>query len=320
MSLSRRRFITIAAGSLLMANSAFSSTLPGARWQGIALGAHADLRLTGLPAGDAEVLLSSARAEIERLEQIFSLYRPDSALVRLNAAGVLDEPAPELLELCSLVSSIHEASGGKFDPSVQPLWATYADANGTPDRNTLNAARTATGWTRIEVSAERIRLAPGGALTFNGIAQGFITDKIVALLTAQGLETGLISVGEIAAVGLSPDGDGWRIGLAEFEDGQPETSIRLRDQAVATSSPRGTMIGSAGIGSGNIGHILDPISGLPAPVNWKRVSVMHRSAAIADGLSTAAVLTEPADLHALIANFPGTRVNAVTDQGKRILG
>jgi len=319
MSLSRRRFITIAAGSLLTANSAFSAPLPGARWQGIALGAHADLRLTGLPEGEAEELLASARAEIERLERIFSLYRADSALVRLNTTGVLDEPAPELLELCSLVSGIHQASRGKFDPSVQPLWAAYADANGTLDRDTLNAARAATGWNKVHVSADQIRIAPGGALTFNGIAQGFITDKIVALLTAQGLETGLISVGEIAAVGLSPDGDGWRIGLAEFEDGQPETSIRLHDQAVATSSPRGTMIGSGGIGSAGIGHILDPVSGLPAPTIWKRVSVMHRSAAVADGLSTAAVLTEPSLLHELIARFPGTRVNAVTDQGTHIL-
>jgi len=314
MSLSRRRFITIAAGSLLTANSAFSAALPGARWQGIALGAHADLRLTGLPAREAEELLASARAEIDRLEQIFSLYRPDSALVRLNATGILDQPAPELLELCSLVSGLHHASGGRFDPSVQPLWAAYADADGTPDTNSLEVARAVTGWAKVQVSAETIRLAPGGALTFNGIAQGFITDRIVALLTAQGLKAGLISVGEIAAVGSSPDGDGWRIGLAEFEDGKAETSIRLRDQAVATSSPRGTMIGS-----GKISHILDPVSGMPAPSSWKRVSVMHRSAAVADGLSTAAVLTEPAMLGALIARFPGAQVNAVTDQGKRIL-
>lgn len=320
MSLSRRRFITIAAGSLLTANSAFAASLPGARWQGIALGAHADLRLTGLPEKEAEELLSGARAEIERLEQIFSLYRRDSALVQLNATGVLDQPAPELLELCSMVSNINHVSGGKFDPSVQPLWAAYADAGGAPDNDSLKLAQAATGWSRVEVSVDRIRLAPGGALTFNGIAQGFITDRIVALLTDRGLKTGLISVGEIAAVGLSPDGDGWRVGLAEFEDGDAETSIRLRDKAVATSSPRGTMIGSSGIGSDGIGHILDPDSGLPAPASWKRVSVMHRSAAIADGLSTAAVLTKPADLNGLIAGFPGAQVDAVTDQGEHILG
>lgn len=314
MSLSRRRFITIAAGSLLTANAAYSAPLPGARWQGIALGAHADLRLTGLPAREAEDLLASARAEIERLELIFSLNRPESALVRLNAAGVLEHPAPELLELCSLVSGLHEASAGKFDPSVQALWAAYANAGGALHGDALKTAQMATGWTKVDISPEKIQLVPGAALTFNGIAQGFITDKIVALLTAQGLETGLISVGEIAAVGLSPDGDGWRIGLAEFEDGVAESSVRLRDEAVATSSPRGTMIGS-----GETGHILDPVSGMPASPNWKRVSVMHHSAAIADGLSTAAVLTEPSLLHALIAAYPGARVDAVTDQGQRVV-
>jgi thiamine biosynthesis lipoprotein len=299
---------------MLGAPQARASEKPGARWQGIALGAHADLRLVGLPARDAERLLLSARAEIERLERLFSLYRADSALVRLNATGNLEAPGPDMLELCSLVSTIHKASSGRFDPSVQPLWLAYARARGAPDRKSLAAARAATGWSRVEISADRIRLQPGAALTFNGIAQGFITDRVVDLLKAQGLEAGLVSVGEITAVGASPGGSDWAIGLADHEDGPADATIHLRDRAVATSSPRGTMFGV-----GPAGHILDPETGMAAPANWRRVSVIHHSAAIADGLSTAGVLQGTAELRAMVNRFSGAAVRAIDQAGNMLV-
>ena len=134
-----------------------------------------------------------ARGEIERLERQFSLYRDDSALVRLNATGILERPEPDMLELCSLVSTIHQVSAGKFDPSIQPLWSAYARAKGVPESKGVGHrfARQA-GWNKVEISQHSIRLQPGAALTFNGIAQGFITDRVVALLKAQGLEAGLV--------------------------------------------------------------------------------------------------------------------------------
>ena len=314
MSLSRRRFISITAVCLLSARHAVASENPGARWQGIALGAHADLRLVGLPAREAERLLLAARAEIERLEQLFSLYRSDSALVRLNATGILEQPEPDMLALCSLVSAIHQASAGKFDPSIQPLWSAYARASGVPNRKALAAARAAMGGNKVEISQQSIRLQPGAGLTFNGIAQGFITDRVVALLKARGLEAGLVCVGEIAAVGAPPAGGGWAVGLADHEDGPADAIIHLRDSAVATSSPLGTMFGA-----GSVGHILDPETGMAASANWRRVSVIHRSAATADGLSTAGVLQGAADLQAMLRSFPDASVRAIDTNGKMLV-
>lgn len=309
MSINRRRFISITAGCVLSANLANASQPTGARWQGIALGAHADIRLVGLPTREAEDLLAVARSEITRLEQLFSLYRTDSALVRLNADGILKQPSPEMFELCSLVAAIHQASSGMFDPSVQSLWAAYARANGKPDSEILEAARMATGWSKVEISPDRIRLAPGAALTFNGIAQGFITDRVVSLLKERGLQAGLVSVGEISAVGISPSGKDWAIGLADHEDEPADTTIHLRDKAVATSSPNGTLFGAS------VGHILNPVTGQPAPATWRRVSFIHRSAAIADGLSTAGILLNAAEIKSIARLFPGAAVRAVDHDG-----
>ncbi|MDP2122121.1 MAG: FAD:protein FMN transferase [Hoeflea sp.] len=314
MTLSRRRFISITAASLIGAYPALGADKMGARWQGVALGAHADLRLVGLPTREAEHLLAEARGEIQRLEKLFSLYRSDSALSRLNATRRLRQPSPDILELCSLVSTIHEASAGMFDPSVQPLWAAYARAQGKPGPEALAAARAVTGWSKVEVSADSIRLVPGAALTFNGIAQGFITDRVVGLLKAQGLAAGLVSVGEIAAVGTSPTGDDWAVGLAGQEDGVAEETVHVRDKAVATSSPNGTVFGA-----GAEGHILNPETGLPAPAIWRRVSVIHRSAAMADGLSTAGILQTAGEFRAMMHRFPGTSVRAMGQNGDALV-
>ncbi|MEM5585900.1 FAD:protein FMN transferase [Roseibium sp. AS2] len=314
MKLDRRRFIGITAGCLLGAHPVLASGATGARWRGGALGAHADLHLVGLPAIEAEGLLRAARGEIERLERQFSLYRADSALVRLNATGILEQPGPDMLELCSLVSTVFQASSGRFDPSVQPLWTAYARAGGAPDRKALAAARAAIGWDRVDVTVDRIRLAPGAALTFNGIAQGFITDRVVRLLKAQGLETGLVCLGEIAAVGASPSGGGWAVGLADREDQPADARIHLQDRAVATSSSDGTLFGA-----GPAGHILDPETGTAAPADWRRVSVIHRSAALADGLSTAAVLENPTGLREMSNRVPGAEIHAIARDGHDLI-
>ena len=90
--------------------------------------------------------------------------------------------------------------------------------------------------------------------------------------------------------------------------------IHLRDRAVATSSPRGTMFGA-----GPAGHILDPETGMAAPANWRRVSIVHRSAAIADGLSTAGVLQSAAELRAMVTRSPDAEVRAIDQDGNTLV-
>ena len=65
------------------------------------------------------------RDEIERFERIFSLYRSDSEISRLNETGKLIKPSPELRKLVEESQRLGEVSGGAFDISVQPLWRLY---------------------------------------------------------------------------------------------------------------------------------------------------------------------------------------------------
>ncbi|MCB1387348.1 MAG: FAD:protein FMN transferase [Nitratireductor sp.] len=301
MSLSRRRFIAISASaaatglSSLAANAAGMEAGTGARWRGVALGAEADIRLVGLPRQQAERLLEQVRAEITRLEDEFSLYRADSALSRLNRDGRLDQPGGDMLSLLGLVSAMHAASGGRFDPTVQPVWDAYARAAGRPVAAQLTAARRRVGWRHVEIDAAAIRLAEGCALTLNGIAQGYVTDRAVALLRQAGLENALVEVGEISAMGR-PDKDGfWQVHLGS--SGGP--MVEVSDRAVATSAADGTLIGEG------VSHLIDPATGLPCRSKWLRTSVIHLSAAIADAASTATSLMELDEIRTMMRHLGG---------------
>lgn len=294
MTQTRRRFLTISAAALALPSAAVAGDT--ARWAGYALGARASMTLAGISPIHARPVFARLEAEIARLERVFSLYRDDSALMRLNRTGGLQAPPPELLEVLTLADALHAASGGAFDPSVQPLWqalATGGDAE---------AARAAVGWDGVRFDAGGVRLLrPGMALTLNGIAQGYITDRIAALLRAQGLRDVLVDIGEVVALGRKPDGTSWQAGIAT-----PARDIihlvTLRDRALATSAPMGTVLGDGQ------GHILDPRGHGPRNT---LVSVSAPRAALADGLSTALCLLGRDAVEKAISRFDGAAVEYI---------
>ncbi|MBS0573482.1 MAG: FAD:protein FMN transferase [Proteobacteria bacterium] len=300
-TLTRRRFLSISAGlaALVAAPRARAGDLYV--WRGTALGAEAVIRL---PAGpDAARTAARAAAEVARLETIFSLYQPGSALSALNRTGGLEAPPFELLECLALAGRVHAASGGRFDPTIQPLWALYAEryAAGTaPRQDEIGAALALTGWPKVGIDEEAVTLAPGMGLTLNGIAQGFIADRVAAQLRAGGYGDLLVNTGEYRAIGGTPSGGDWPLTLAETG-----RQVALRDRALATSAPLGTTFDQAG----SVGHILDPLSGRPAPSRWRAVSVSAPEAAVADALSTAACLMADRDeIARCLAAFPGARL------------
>lgn len=320
--LSRRRFLTISASAAALA------ALPGAailaagsvhRWRGTGLGADAAIVLAHPDRAEAERLFALCRAEIARLEKVFSLFRADSALSALNRDGRLAGPPLELVSLLSLAGRVHEATGGAFDPTVQPLWALYAEhytadpqANSGPPPQRIEAALAQTGWRHVQNDPVEIRFSRKGmALTLNGIAQGYITDRVADLLKAEGMENVLVDIGEIRALGTAPDGAAWPVTIRPGgREAVADEKLRLASPALATTAATGTCFDAAG----KAGHILDPRSGLPVRANLA-ASVFAGSAAIADGISTAAIMLSAREARAALARFPDTGLRLVAANG-----
>ncbi|OAN73559.1 thiamine biosynthesis protein ApbE [Jannaschia sp. EhC01] len=301
----RRRFLTITAGATCTAMFTPIASSAMTRWEGVALGAEASITLDH---PEADRLIALARAEIERLEEVFSLYRTSSSLAQLNANGVLAAPPFELLECLSLVSRVHATTQGAFDPTIQPLWAVYAEhaargGTGLPPEEARASALGVVGWQNVQFDPSEIQLHPGAALSLNGIAQGFIADRVAALLRGEGLTDVLVNTGELNAIGGDPRGGPWRVNLRDPID-PSGPAIDLADASLATSAPLGTVFDT----TADIGHILDPRTGMPAPTRWGSVTVSAPHAAVADALSTAFTLLDQAEIDAALAHWRTARV------------
>lgn len=288
-------------------------------WSGQALGARATLVIHHHDRSAAERLVHRAVAEVARLERIFSLYREDSALVELNRVGALAAPPADLVELLNMAQQVWAATGGVFDPTVQPLWMLYArhfSAAGAdpagPSREQHDEILGKVGFDRVKFSRDRVSFSrPGMALTFNGIAQGYITDRVVDLLRDGGIASSLVDMGEIRTLGVKPDRTTWKVAVAGAPmDGDPPATLEVVDKAVATSSVEGFHFDRAG----RFNHLLDPRSGAAAG-QWKTVTVVAPEAAAADALSTAFNLMDADAITAIVRARTGIEVLAAGGAG-----
>lgn len=289
--LSRRRFIAVVAAAAVSG----PARAGGVRdtWRGRALGSDASITVEG-PSEVVADALPRAVAALRRAERLWSLHDPGSALSRLNAQGRLEAPDADTLALLSVADRVHALTGGRFDPTIQPLWRALAEGGGSA---AVAQARATLGWSRVEVSRDAVRLGPGQALTLNGIAQGAAADLVVAALREAGLTAALVDTGETAGFGGS-----WRLGLSDPVHGLVATR-RLRSGAIATSSPGAMRLGSES-------HILDPTGAGPL---WSTVSVEAETATLADALSTAACLMPAGELRDIAARVPHIRRITLVD-------
>ena len=301
-ALTRRRALGLplaAAGLALWPLKA--AVAQATRWHGKALGAAAELVFYHEDGEQADRLVARIAAETARLEAIFSLYRQDSALSTLNRQGALAMPPPELVEVLEIASTVWQLTDGAFDPTIQPLWRAYADhfaVEGAdpdgPSAQEIDAALALVGLDQVSFNTTRIAFTrPGMALTLNGIAQGYITDRVTQILAAGGVNSALADIGEVRALGSRPDGTPWRV---QIKGGQ---TVDLAARALATSSASGFRFA----GPNSPSHILDPRSGM-APSLHETVSVFAPKAAFADALATAFCLMPRPEIDALLATLP----------------
>ncbi len=320
----RRRFITItAAAAGLPLTGVQAAQLPQARvWRGTALGAAATMQIHHPDKAAADRLIQQSLAELERLERIFSLYRTDSALVRLNRDGRLDDPPLDLVRLLAECQNFGALTGGTFDVTVQPLWKLYAshfaqaDADPAgPQPAAVEAALALVGQAGLDPDPRRVRLArPGMQLTLNGIAQGYVTDRIVERLRASGIEHALVDMGEIGAIGGHPDGGPWSAGLADpVHPDRIAGTIALQDRSLATSAGSGTRFDQAG----RFNHIFDPADGRTSR-RYRSVSVVAANATVADAASTAFALM-PLERTAPIVRSLGLEAYFTLPDGTRVV-
>ena len=305
--MNRRQMLRVVLGLGALAEFGEASASAGLCWQRRELvGFGTILSLKAAHQDDATLTraLDDAVAALQRIEAQMSLFRDDSALSCLNREGTLASPPRELRELLVIARDVASRSDGAFDPTVQPLWLAFADAqaNGRlPTSTEVAAARARVGWRDLLLAADGgVHLArPGMGLTLNGIAQGYAADRVRAVLMRHGIRHALVDAGEYAMVGHNPQGERWTLGIADPHVQEHFIARLFADgRCVATSGDDQTSFSA----DHRHHHIFDPHTGY-SPPDMSGVTVAAPTGALADALTKVFFVAGPDRARALARHW-----------------
>lgn len=244
-----------------------------AREMRVVMGTTAEIRVAG--AADARRALDAAFEALDRVDRTMSLYH-DSELTRLNDAGRLALSA-DVREVVRAALAIAAASGGAFDPTVEPLVRASGAFEGVARAVTETERRTLlrhVGHRRVTLDADGVAtLLPGTRLDLGGIAKGYAADLALGALRSAQASAALVDLGSSS---IGSFGEDVTIDIRDPETlGAPWGTFVLRDASVSTSAD-----------SERKNHILDPRTGRPVHRVLSATVVTARGVE-ADALSTA---------------------------------
>ena len=326
MNLSRRKVIVASVG--LGSVAAFSAALgirnmfAGGTPELLtrttkALGTEVSISIAHADPALAEAAIDAAFKELDQVEAVLSIYRPDSQVSRLNETGRIDNPHPFLREVLAASLQLSQRTLGAFDVTIQPLWQTYLDAyrqERLPVVRELDEARAKIGWRKVEVAEDHIHLAlQGMAVTFNGIAQGFALDRIRSVLKNQGIQHALIDVGELGALGRKSADEPWQSGVQHPRQADAFVAVvPLDDRCLATSGDYATTFTR----NREHHHILDARTGR-SPLELASASILAPTGMLADGLSTASFILGAEQGRKLVNQYENVDALFITKDGRQ---
>ncbi|MBD8893621.1 FAD:protein FMN transferase [Roseibium litorale] len=274
---------------------------------------------------DPAPVQAALQAAVEEVDAQMSTWKPDSDLMRLNAApaGTWWPVPARLMQVLDAGLTIGRASGGAFDiglgDAVTAWGFTASDADTARIRAALKAVRHP-AHTVLELDREGLlvrKLAPL-TLDLNGIAKGYGVDRLAETLGEFGIKDALVGIdGELRALGLQPDGNPWTVAVEapDRETRTPHSILALQDAAVATSGDYRHWIEAGGR---HLSHTMDPQRGAPLQTSPASVTVVAGSCMEADAWATA-MMVLGADEGGQLAQQQGLDALFLTRQGPRIV-
>lgn len=270
-----------------------------------------------LPGANPAALRAAAEEaldEVDRLENLLSLYRPHTDIARLNAGAAAGpvRVSPETFRLLQRAMALSAGTQGAFDVTAGALvraWGFLGGTGALADPAALAAARACVGTDRLELSESDFTVRftrPGVLVDLGSIGKGYALDRAAELLRDAGVTSALLHGGTstVVALGQPPDAAAWKVALP---DGG---AVALRDESLSVSAGWGKSFTDAA--GREWGHVLDLRRGKPvAGRQW--AAVVAPSAADSDALSTAALLADDAELERLPGIFPAARIFGASD-------
>ncbi len=220
--------------------------------------------------------LSQVQRKVEGWEALFSRFRPESELSRLNLAGQghVSEPMAEVL---GCAHQLHAQTAGKFDVAVGEAVIGWGYDRTFDDVETLALVPRSIRQGAWSLTDRFCELSGRTQLDLGGLVKGWVADQIV--------EAGLASM--VSAGGDVRSADQNLIVDVQSPGGATVAAVAVGVGALATSS---TARRQWLVGSHKAHHLVDPATMKPAVVPSHTVSVVAQTAVEAEAAAKAVLL------------------------------
>lgn len=296
---SRRQAIAALAGAvwLPMVEPARAGVLRASHFL---FGSYVDVRIRSADGDAGSPALEAVLSGLAQIHRRWNAWKPGE-LSRVNAAFRERRPVQVSAALGAMVRSaarLERDSGGFFNPGIGGAvgaWGFHDDvmrAGARPGSRTLDVWRSAApSLAQIEMRGDLLMSRnPLLQLDFGAYAKGVAIDRALDQLQARGIGSALVDLGGNLAAMSAAGEPGWCIGIRDpLGDGLVASLVTEAREAVVTS---GTYERFRMLDGERCTHILDPRTALPAS-DLLGVTVLHRSAGLADAAATALFAAGP---------------------------
>lgn len=317
---SRRDFISLGVGAFVVGSLPLA--LGGRRRQLVRrtipiMGTLGEVAIVHGDEGYAQGAIDAAFQEMRRVEAILTRYRPDSEVGRANRLAFSTPQTISSETAGVLHQSLQwaEASQGIFDPCLGQavgLW-DVANRHQPPSSEQLRRYAGRNLFKALEVGRSGGRDVvlfheEDMGVDLGGIGKGYGVDRAVAVLRDWGVQNALVNLGgDLYAMGVSEDGDPWKVGVQSPDDAQAlVATLPMSDRGVATSGDYQRYFEHQGK---RYHHLLDPQTGAPSRAPMRSVTVAAESCMAADAGATTAFVSSVAQAQQVINRVaPGSEV------------
>ena len=159
-------------------------------------------------------------AEVDRLEDDLSRYKPGSDIWRINhlRAGEQCRIGMAARDCLQLAFAVHAETGGAFDITIGRLMDIFRHNDGTPrtpSAQELEEARQRIGPHIVSLDDSGMLSATVDlpALDLGALGKGYALDQAVTVLHDHGIHHALLNAGSSTVLGLGhpPDAEGWTV-------------------------------------------------------------------------------------------------------------
>ncbi len=286
------------------------------------MGGRFDITIVAKDSLSAEQNIDIVIAEITRIENLISDWKPTSQVSELNQnAGIRPVKVDrEVFELTQRAIRFSEITNGGFDISfaaMDRIWKFDGTMTEMPSAEAIKKSVEKVGYKNIVLDSVQSTIflkLKGMKIGFGALGEGYATDKCRKMMLTKSIQAGIINgSGDMSTWGKQPNGKPWNIGITNpFDTDKLVAVVPINNGAVTTSGSYEKFVIFDGK---RFSHIINPATGYPA-TGLCSVTVFGPNAETANGLSTSLmVLGKTAGL-VLLDKFPDYSYLMITDAGK----